>query len=108
MCVKPSRMTSFLWSEPVLAQAGNGAPCHSHGALDVPENMMLETLPPYSSELNPSENIWDDMREKFFRNKVFDSMDAVIEQLCIAMNHYADNPESVRSITAFPWILNTL
>ncbi|MCP5452172.1 MAG: hypothetical protein H6972_16785 [Gammaproteobacteria bacterium] len=53
-------------------------------------------------ELNPSENIWDDLREKFFGNTVFDSMDAVRDRLCIAMNHYADHPETVRSITAFP------
>jgi putative transposase len=82
----------------------DGAPCHSPGALDVPDNMMLENLPPYSPELNPSENIWDDMREKFFGNNVFESMSAVTDQLCIAMNHYADHPEIVRSITAFPWI----
>ncbi len=82
----------------------DGAPCHSPGALDVPDHMMLLTLPPYSPELNPSENIWDDLREKFFGNTVFDSMDAVIDRLCIAMNHYVDHPEIVRSITAFPWI----
>ncbi len=103
-------MTFFLrhvretFPDDFILMVYDGAPCHSPGALDVPENMMLETLPPYSPELNPSENIRDDMREKFFRNKVFVSMSAVIEQLCIAMNHYADNPESVRSITAFPWI----
>jgi len=55
-------------------------------------------------ELNPSENIWDDLREKFFGNTVFDSMDTVTDRLCIAMNHYIDHPEIVRSITAFPWI----
>jgi len=70
--------------------------------------MMLVTLPPYSPELNPSENIWDDMREKFFRNCVFDSIEAVENRLCEAMNHYFDNPNIVQSITAFPWILNTL
>ena len=38
----------------------DGAPCHSPGALEVPDHRMLLTLPPYSPELNPSENIWDD------------------------------------------------
>lgn len=67
--------------------------------------MMLVTLQPYSPELNSSENIWDDMREKFFGKTVFDSMNVVSDRLCIiAMNHYADHPETVRSITAFPWI----
>ena len=39
--------------------------------------MTVRTLPPYSPQLNPVENIWDDMREKFFANIVFESMDAV-------------------------------
>ena len=35
----------------------DAAPCHSPGALDIPENMMVWTLPPYSPELNPVESI---------------------------------------------------
>lgn len=107
-------MTYFLhhiraeYPDDFILIAYDGAPCHSPGALDVPDNMMLVTLPPYSPELNPSENIWDDMREKFFRNCVFDSIEAVENRLCDAMNHYFDKPKIVQSITAFPWILNTL
>lgn len=103
-------MTFFLrhvresFPDDFILMVYDGAPCHSPGALDVPDHRMLLTLPPYSPELNPSENIWDDLREKFFGNTVFDSMDAVRDRLCIAMNHYADHPEIVRSITAFPWI----
>ena len=70
----------------------------------MPENMMIQRLPPYSPELNPSENMWDEMREKFFQNIVFDSMEAVENKLCEAMNHYADKQDIVRSITSFPWI----
>ena len=84
----------------------DGAPCHKDGAMDVPKNMMIQRLPAYSPELNPSENMWDDMREKFFwKYIVFDSMTSVEDKLCEAMNHYADdNPEIVKSITAFSWI----
>ena len=57
--------------------------------MDVPENMMVQRLPPYSPVLNPSENMRDDMREKFFQNIVFDFMEAVEDKLCEAMNHYA-------------------
>jgi putative transposase len=44
----------------------DGAPCHSKGKLKLPDNIMLETLPPYSPDLNPSENMWDEIRETFF------------------------------------------
>ena len=58
----------------------DGAPCHSPGALNIPDTMTVRTLPPYSPQLNPVKNIWDDMREKFFANIVFESMDAAEKQ----------------------------
>ncbi len=33
----------------------------------------------YSPELNPVENIWEELREKYFHNRVFPSLDAVEE-----------------------------
>ena len=103
-------MTYFLryvrmeYPDDFILMVMDGAPYHKDGAMDVPENMMVQRLPPYSPELNPSKNMWDDMREKFFQNIVFDSMEAVENKLCEAMNHYADNPKTVRSITSLPWI----
>lgn len=83
----------------------DGAPCHSGTALMIPENMMIETLPPYSPQLNPSENMWDHIREKHFENLVFESMEAVEERLCVAANAVENSPEIVRSITAWKWII---
>lgn len=86
----------------------DGAPCHSPGVLDIPGNMMVVKLPSKSPNLNPSENNWDDMREKFFHNLVFDSMQAVEDRLITACNFYESNPEIIRSIAAWNWIVNTL
>ena len=86
----------------------DGAPCHSPGALNIPDTMTVRTLPPYSPQLNPVENIWDDMREKFFANIVFESMDAVENKISEACLHYEENTETVQSITAFPWIADNL
>ncbi len=86
----------------------DGAPCHREGVLDIPANMMVIKIPPHSPELNPTENLWDDMREKFFLNLVFHSMAAVQNRLTTACNHYADNPEIVQSIAGWEWIINTL
>jgi transposase len=70
----------------------DGAPGHSLEGLKVPENMAIEKLPAYSPETNPTENIWDDMREKFFRNLLFHSMEAVVERLCeVARAYEADH-----------------
>ena len=50
------------------------------------------------------------MREKFFANIniVFESMDAVENKISEAYLHYEENTETVRSITAFPWIDDNL
>ena len=44
----------------------DGASCHSSESLTIPDNMALKKLPPYSPQLNPTEALWEDLREKFF------------------------------------------
>ena len=58
----------------------DGAPNHRCGDLAVPNNITLLYLPPYSPELNPKENLWDELREKIFKNYALKSMDAVREK----------------------------
>src|SRR5262245_8106470 len=53
----------------------DGAPNHRCGHLIVPDNITLLYLPPYSPELNPKENLWDEIREKIFKNYALKSMD---------------------------------
>jgi putative transposase len=85
----------------------DGAPCHSEGALSLPQHMKVVSLPPYSPELNPVENGWDDMREKFFKNLVFGSLEAVEDKLIIACNFYESNPHILKSIAGWNWIINS-
>ncbi len=65
-------------------------------------------LPPYSPELNPKENLWDEIREKIFKNYALKSMDAVRTKLRQAILYIERNAKLVRSITSFPYILNSL
>ncbi|MDR2697516.1 MAG: transposase [Holophagales bacterium] len=44
---------------------------HKAKALKVPPNMTLAFLPPYSPELNPQEQVWDELREKSLANRLF-------------------------------------
>ncbi len=46
---------------------------HRSRELQIPENIRLIFQPPYSPELNPVEHLWDELREKFFLNRVFSS-----------------------------------
>jgi hypothetical protein len=52
----------------------DGAGNHCSDELEIPANIILHLLPPYSPELNPQKNIWDEIREKIFRNYALKSM----------------------------------
>ena len=82
----------------------DGAGWHRANDLAVPENMRLEALPPYSPQLNPVEHIWDEIREKWFANEVFNSLDAVEDRLVEALVALENDRELVASTTGFDWI----
>ena len=86
----------------------DGAPNHRCGDLAVPNNITLLYLLPYSPELNPEGNLWDELREKIFKNYALKSMDAVRAKLVQAILYIERNPKLVRSITSFPYIVNSL
>jgi transposase len=82
----------------------DGAPNHRSGELVVPDNISLFFLPPYAPELNPKENLWEEIREKIFKNYALKSIDAVCQKLHEAILYIERNPEIVKSITSFPYI----
>ena len=84
----------------------DGASSHVSKELVVPENVRLLRLPPYAPELNPQEHIWDELREKEFPNRVFADLAGVTRQLESGLPRLATNAESVRDITAWPWIVS--
>lgn len=86
----------------------DGAGWHKARSLEVPNNMRLLSLPPYAPELNPVEHLWDDLREKAFGNKVFDSIDALEKHLEVSLLEMEQDRERVYSIVAWPWIINSL
>jgi transposase len=85
----------------------DGAPNHRGKELALPNNISLLFLPPYSPELNPKENLWDEIREKLFKNYALKSIDAVRAKLKHAILYIERNPKLVQSITSFPYIVKS-
>lgn len=85
----------------------DGAPSHRAHYLRVPDNMALVRLPPYSPELNPAERLWDELREKEFANRVFDSLGAAIAQAARGLKRLENSPEALQSLTGWDWILSS-
>ena len=96
------------YPEERLVMVMDGAGWHRGQGLVVPENMRLLTLPPYSPELNPVEHLWDELWEKCFHNRVFDSIEALEDHLKTGIRSMEGSPEIVRSIVSWPWIIDSL
>ena len=86
----------------------DGAGWHRSDSLKIPANMHLLELPPYSPELNPVENLWEDLREKSFHNRVFYGLESLEDHLEHALRDMEQDRRRVRSIVAWPWIINSL
>lgn len=83
----------------------DGAGWHRSDNLKAPPNIYLLELPAYAPELNPVEHVWDELREKFFHNRAFDSLDALEDQLALALNTLELDPGRISSIVSWPWII---
>lgn len=70
---------------------------HSLKQWDIPENIALIRIPPYSPELNPSEKIWHFIKQSF-RNKVFETISNLKDWLYKFINESL-NEEIIKSIT---------
>ena len=57
---------------------------------------------------NPKENLWDEIREKIFKNYALKSIDAVRAKLKQAILYIEHNPKTVQSIASFPYIAKSL
>ena len=79
---------------------------HRSKTLKIPENIEIFPLLPYSPELNPVENIWDEVREKGFLNEVFNSMKDVENRLCDTLYDLEIDNGRVKGITGWKWILS--
>jgi transposase-like protein len=93
-------------AEECIVMVLDGAGWHKARRLLVPANVRLLFLPPWSPQLNPAEHVWDEVREKWFANRVFANMNAVEEQLLTALKTLEEDAMRVASLTGFGWIKN--
>jgi putative transposase len=76
---------------------------HQSKRLVVPANITLLPLPAKAAELNPVENIWQDMRETWISNRIFASYGDILDPCCEAWNKLTDRPWLIMSIGLRDW-----
>jgi phosphopantetheine adenylyltransferase len=97
--------TSLTFPHYRIIMIMDSAGWHTTKKLEIPENIIILPLPPYSPELNPTEHIWDYIREqKGFNNYTFNSIDAVDAQLGKALCDLNIEKNFIKSMCNFDWI----
>ena len=91
-----------------IALVLDGAAAHRSAGLNLPENITLIPLPPYSPQLNPIENLLNVIREPFFPNLNFETMDRLEENLVDTLRHVEESPQLVRSVIGYRWLPDTI
>ena len=52
------------------------------------------------------EHLWEEIREKWFPNLVFDSLTGIADRLVEALTALENNPHQVAQIAGFDWIIS--
>ncbi len=69
-----------------------------------PDNIKPIFLPPRAPELNPVENIWHHIKEKFFNNRIFKSIKKVEEKLCEVLAGLNNTKDVIKRIADYHWL----
>jgi transposase len=81
----------------------DGAGFHACKQLRVPANVTVVTLPAYSPELNPIENLWHYLKSHYWSNRAYDDYDALEQAAVDAWEKAVLDPELMKTVCAAPY-----
>lgn len=76
---------------------------HTTDKLVEPANITLVHLPPKSPELNPTENIWQYLRQTWLSNRVFENYTDICDACCDVWNKLIAETGRIASIGTRDW-----
>ena len=82
----------------------DGAGWHKAKHLALPHNIRLRYLPPYSPELNPVERLWQYIKDRTIKNKIFSDLKQLEDSLCHFLSTLT--PSEIISITTCQYLYN--
>lgn len=83
----------------------DGASWHKAKKFELFDNIRIIYQPPYSPEVNPVEHLWEHLREKYFRNKYWSSMDKLENDLTNALFEVSKSKETIQNLVGFHWAI---
>jgi putative transposase len=95
---------SAQFAKDYILLAVDGASWHKSKSLVIPDNIRLFLLPAYTPEMNPTEQIWQEIRKIGFHNEAFSTLNLVMERLCDTIMSLSNS--TIKSITGREWIVS--
>ena len=83
----------------VLDRAG----WHTTPKLPQLPNLTLLPLPAGSPELNPAEQVWQQLRSRHLANRCYEGYEQIVEACCHAWNTFTQIPGAIRSLCTRQW-----
>ena len=76
----------------------NPAAWHTTKKLKLPSNILLLPLLPASPELNPTEQVWQALRDRYLANRCFDSYEQILDCCCDVWNAFTLKKSNVSKL----------
>lgn len=81
----------------------DGAAWHKAKKIQVFNNLSVLVLPAASPELNPVEQIWQQLRDNWLANRCYDGYEAILDACCHAWNWFVDLPGKINQLCSRSW-----
>ncbi|MGN7613092.1 IS630 family transposase [Magnetococcales bacterium HHB-1] len=82
---------------------GDQAGWHLAKTLQWPKNLTFIPLPAASPELNPTEQLWEQLRDDDLSNRCFADYEDILESACQAWNNFTQQPGAVNRLCSRKW-----
>ena len=100
------RELGTYYSDSLCVVILDNAPAHVASAVELPRNVVLLPLPPYSPELNPVERLWQDIKRRIdvFDGAVRTSLSGLREHVAEIVRSYTAS--EIASLTGYDYLLD--
>lgn len=98
------QFSSTLAADEHAVMIWDGAGFHTSGKLQVPGNVTVLQLPPYSPELNPMENLWHYLKSHYWSNRAYADYEELEEAAIDAWRTAALDPDLTKTVCAAPYL----
>ena len=83
----------------------DGASWHKAKKFELFDNIRIIHQPPHSPEVNPVEHLWGHVREKYFKNGFWSTMDKLENDLVNALFEVSKSKETIQNLAGFYWAI---